>query len=98
MLRPVWHVKPAWQNQVIAIPDVISIDTTNLSGKVFDWRHYGGHLAVWRFSQWVRFNVLGDVAAVDRVEPERPKTETYQEGRMIYTKIGDVPDNESSGS
>lgn len=93
-LRPVWQVKPAMRNQVIAITDVISIDTTDLDGKVFDWRHYGGHLAVWRFSQWVRFNVLDDAPPVNRVEPARPKIEAYQQGREIFKRVGDAPDND----
>ena len=95
MLRPVWQVKPKLRDQVVAITDVISIDTTDLHGKVFDWRHYGGHLAVWRFSQWVRFNVLDDTQPVYRVEPARPEIEAYQQGRDIFTRVGDAPDNEN---
>jgi hypothetical protein len=86
VLSPVWCVKPALRNKVLAITDVISIDTTDLDGKAFDWRHYGGHLAVWRFSQWVRFNVLGDSPLANRVEPARPKTEAYQQGRLIFRR------------
>ncbi len=95
MLRPVWQIKAACRNQTVAIPDVIAIDTTDLNGKVFDWRHYGGHLAVWRFSQWVRFNVLDDMPPVDRVEPARPKIEAYQEGRAIFKKVSGPPENDN---
>ena len=57
----------------------------------FDWRHYGGHLAIWRLSQWVRFNVLGDTPPVGRKEPPPPKVEAYQQGRLILKRIAEIP-------
>lgn len=86
MLRPVWDCK----DRVYEIPGVFKLDTTGLHGKVFDWPHYGGHLAIWRLSQWVRFIVLGDTPAA-RNEPPRPSIEVIQQGRLMLTRIDELP-------
>jgi hypothetical protein len=69
----------------------VGLNTSDLNGKLFDWRHYGGHLAIWRLSQWVRFNVLGDTPPVGRKEPPRPKVEAYQQERLILKRIAEIP-------
>lgn len=59
MLRPVRSIDAGCESRQFAVGDVIALDTSDLNGKMFDWRHYGWHLAIWRLSQCVRFNVLG---------------------------------------
>ena len=87
MLRPVWD---GCKDRVFEIPGVFKLDTTGLDGKVFDWPHYGGHLAIWRLSQWVRISVLGD-APVLRKEPPRPTIEVMQQGRLMLERIDEIP-------
>lgn len=94
-LRPVWDIRPEWRNRSFTVPNVISLDTTALNAKVFDWDHYGGHLAIWRLSIWFRFNCLNDTQPVGRIEPPYPKVEAWQRGREIYKKISDLPNNDN---
>ena len=91
MPRPVWSIDADCQNRQFAVADAIALDTSDLNGKLFDWQHYGGHLAIWRLSQWVRFNVLGDTPPAGRKEPPRPRVEAYQRERLILKRIADIP-------
>ncbi|MFZ5617220.1 MAG: hypothetical protein ACOZAA_07865 [Pseudomonadota bacterium] len=87
MLRPVWD---GCRDRKFEIKGVFTLDTTGLDGKVFDWPHYGGHLAIWRLSQWVRVNVLGDMPA-PRKEPPRPAIKVVQQGRLMFKRVDEIP-------
>lgn len=59
---PTWSIHPDCCNTVFTVPDIISLDTTPLQGVAFDWRHYGGPLALLRLCRFVRFEILKDTA------------------------------------
>lgn len=86
--NPVWSVDPDCRDKKFAVANLISLDTADLQGKAFDWRHYGGPLALLRLSQFVRFEVLGDKSTKpsNRVVAEPPR-EYYQQGDMILRKL-----------
>lgn len=98
MLRPVWSIDLDCRDHKFSVADIISLDTTNLNGAVFEWQHYGGHLAIWRLSQWVRFAVLNDKPPNSRVEPPFPSIEAYQQGRTVFIKVDDPPENDEKAA
>ena len=91
MLVPTWSIDVDCKNQVFEVKDVILPATSGLEGEPLRWEHYGGHLAIWRLCQWVRFNVLDDTPPVDRKLPDRPTIEVIKQGNVLARKIGDLP-------
>lgn len=94
VLRPIWSIDRDCQDRKFEVENVVTLDTTGLHGRDVNWRDYGGHLAMWRLSQWVRFNVLDDVAPADRREPQKPSIEAYQQGREIFVRQSEPPAND----
>jgi|GEM_PF-633273 len=90
--KPVWSIQKEYQGKKFEVPGVIELDTTDLNEKVFDWRHYGGYLAILKLSHFVRFNILKDKSKKpsDRVL-SRPKNEYIQFGDLILKKIKTIP-------
>lgn len=78
---------------MFAVADTISLDTSGLQGLPFDWRHYGGPLALFRLSQFVRINILGHKPRERQVVPI-PQVKYYRQGDLILTWLDrdDVPD------
>ena len=72
------------------VGDIIALDTTGLQGTPFDWRHYGGPLALLRLCQFVRFEILGDTSTrpSNRMVDD-PKISYYQQGNLIFRKLDD---------
>ncbi len=91
MLAPTWSIDSDCRNRTFEVRDVVSLDTSNLDGKPMRWEHYGGHLAIWRLCQWVRFNVLDDTPPVDRRLPVQPTIEVIKQGNVLARKISDLP-------
>jgi hypothetical protein len=89
-LAPTWMVHPELQTKVFSIPDTLTLDTTGLHGTTFDWRHYGGPLAMFRFCRFVRIEILGDRPPPRKVVPI-PKNVIYQQGDMVLTKLDEIP-------
>lgn len=87
---PTWSIDPDCRNQVFAIPGVIALDTTNIHGIVFDWRHYGGLLAMFRFCRFVRTQILKEEVAPRKVVPI-PQERYIQQGDLILRKVNEVP-------
>jgi hypothetical protein len=87
---PRWMVHPDLRGKTFSIPDVIALDTANLHGSLFDWRHYGGPLAMFRFCRFVRGQILGDQLRPRKLVPI-PKNVIYQQGDMIFTKVDKIP-------
>lgn len=94
MLVPTWSIDSDCKNRVFEVRDVINLATSDLDGQPLQWEHYGGHLAIWRLCQWVRFNVLDDTPPVDRVLPERPTIEVIKQGNVLARKVGDLPSSD----
>jgi hypothetical protein len=87
---PTWSIDPDCQAKVFSIPDLITLDTTGLQGTPFDWRHYGGPLALFRLCRFVRIKVLKDPVAPRKVLPV-PRNVLYQQGDLILKKIDQIP-------
>lgn len=66
---PTWSIDPDCRNKTFAIPGLITFDTTGLDGTAFDWRRYGGPLALFRLSRFVRTVILKDEPAPRKVMP-----------------------------
>ncbi|MDD5260520.1 MAG: hypothetical protein PHD76_01600, partial [Methylacidiphilales bacterium] len=58
-------------------------------GRPFDWHHYGGPLAMFRFCRFVRTQILGDQPSPRKVVPI-PKRIIYQQGNMVITKLAQL--------
>jgi hypothetical protein len=86
---PVWSIDPDCRNQVYAVRDLIRLDTTGLQDQQFDWRHYGGPLAVLRLSEFVRTEILKDQQAPLPVVPI-PQTVYIQQGDLILKKVNEI--------
>jgi hypothetical protein len=89
---PTWMIHAELQGTVFAIADVVTLDTTGLHGAPFDWRHYGGPLAMFRFCRFVRTQILGDEPSPRKVMP-MPRSAIYQVGDMILTQVDEIPSN-----
>jgi hypothetical protein len=83
-------IQPALRAMVFSIPNILTLDTKNLHGTTFDWRHYGGPLAMFRFCRFVRIEILGDRPAPRKVVPI-PKSIVHQIGDMILKRLDKIP-------
>lgn len=80
--QPVWSIDPDCRNQIFEVRGVTSLNTTNLQGVAFDWRHYGGPLAILRLCRYVRFEILKDTKQTRKRIPI-PKTIYQLQGGLI---------------
>ncbi|MBI2444075.1 MAG: hypothetical protein HYV42_02430 [Candidatus Magasanikbacteria bacterium] len=92
-IRPVWSINPDCRDQVFVISDIISLNTAALDGKPFDWRHYGGLLALFRLSKYVRIDLLGDMDTGKNRSIPKPKREIIKQGDLILEQIDKIPDD-----
>lgn len=90
--HPTWSIDPDCQNVIFEVKDIIALNTKGLQGTPFDWRHYGGPLALLKLCQFVRFEILKDTSTrpLDRKIP-KPKTVCYQQGDLILEEIKKLP-------
>lgn len=87
---PTWSIDPDCRDKTFAIPDLITLDTTGLHGTVFDWRHYGGPLALFRLGRFVRTAILKDDPTPRKVVPI-PGRKIVQQGNLILEKVDALP-------
>jgi len=87
---PGWRIDPDCRDRRFEVPGVLLLDTTNLDGKPFDWRHYGGPLSLLRLSRFVRLILLGDTTPPEKVIP-LPAEVYYQQGDLILRRVRDLP-------
>jgi hypothetical protein len=80
--NPVWSIDPDCRNRVFEVSGVVSLDTTDLQGVEFNWRHYGGPLALLRLCRYVRFELLKDLKRPRKKLPN-PKNIYYLQGNLI---------------
>jgi hypothetical protein len=92
MIYPVWSIDEDCKDRTFTIGDTISLNTAGLHGKPFDWRDYGGPLAVFKFGRFVRENLLGDKIDPNRKKPPFPSIECYQQGRLILRRVDELPE------
>ncbi len=88
---PTWSIDPNCRDQVFSIPGVITLDTKNLQGTPFDWRHYGGPLALFRLCRFVRIEILKDQATPRKPFPDAARI-VYQQGNLIFQKVDALPE------
>lgn len=89
---PAWSIDPDCRNKAFSIPEIVTLDTTNLHGVAFDWRHYGGPLAMFRLCRFVRTQILKDDVAPRKVVPI-PKERYFQQGDLILRRVEKLPEN-----
>ncbi len=85
ILDPIWYIDKNYQNQVLEIPGIIKLDTSSLNEKRFDWRDYGGPLALYQLSKFVRENILHYSRPQRTVPPQTKKL--MQQGFLILTEL-----------
>lgn len=90
-VNPAWNILPECRQKIFTIKDVISLDTTDLHRKPFDWRHYGGLLALFRLSKFVRIGLLGDMDTGTNRSIPKPQKKIYQQGDLILAQIDKLP-------
>lgn len=90
-IRPVWRIDLDCRDKEFIVDDVITLNTKEIDQQPFDWRHYGGLLALFRLSKYVRIQLLGDTdIGKDRKIPP-PKNIIYQQGNLILKAIDELP-------
>jgi hypothetical protein len=90
-LAPVWSIDRDCKDRIFSVPRVIKLDTHNLNGLPFDWKHYGGPLALLRLCRFVRVKILGDrITRRENVPP--PMNVIHQVGSLILRKVDKIPD------
>jgi hypothetical protein len=89
---PVWSIDPDCRDQIFAVRDRLRLDTTRLDGQRFDWRHYGGPLAVLCLSKFVRTEILKDQDPPSTIIP-LPHKMYIQQGDLILVKVNELPPN-----
>lgn len=89
---PHWDIRSELRSKEFQIPDVVTLDTTSLHGIPFDWRHYGGPLAMFRFCRFVRTQILGDDPAPRKMVPI-PSKKIYQQGNLILTAVDKIQED-----
>jgi len=88
---PVWLIDNKCRDKTFAIADTIELNTTGLDGKPFDWRHYGGPLALFRLCRFVRTEILKDQTPARSRAATAPERIIYQQGDLILEKIDGIP-------
>ncbi len=87
---PVWSIDPNCRNITFSIPDIVTLDTTNIHGTTFDWRQYGGPLAMFRLCRFVRTEILKDDVAPRKVVPI-PRERYLQQGDLLLREVKEIP-------
>lgn len=89
-LSPAWSIDEDCRDQVFEIPNIITLNTAGLHATPFDWRHYGGPLALFRLCRFVRIEILKDHPPT-RKPVAGPVNTVYQQGNLILRKVDAIP-------
>jgi hypothetical protein len=89
-LDPVWSIDLDCRDRVFVVRDLIRLETAGLHDERFNWRHYGGPLALLRLSQFVRAEILKDARPPSRMIP-MPQKVYRQQGDLILMKVDEIP-------
>ena len=87
---PTWMIDQGLRGKVFSVRDIIELKTEGLHGTPFDWRHYGGLLALYRLCRFVRIEILKDPVTPRKAFP-MPTREVYQQGDLILRTLDEVP-------
>jgi hypothetical protein len=91
--NPVWSIDPYCRNRVFELKRIVSLDTKDLHGIPFNWRHYGGPLAMLRLCRHVRYEILKDQERPRKAIPT-PKDIYYQQGNLILEQVRESDEKE----
>ncbi|MDR3676235.1 MAG: hypothetical protein P4N24_12150 [Acidobacteriota bacterium] len=89
-MLPTWSIDKDCRDRLFEIPNIIALNTKGLNGIPFDWRHYGGPLALFRLSQFVRIKILKDQFTAGKPVTV-PVSTVYQQGNLILQKVDAIP-------
>jgi hypothetical protein len=89
-VSPTWLVPKKLRKAKFEVGGIIALDATGIHGSAFDWRHYGGPLALFRLSQFTRIKVLGDDRPPRKLVP-LPSKHIQQIGDLILQKVDEIP-------
>ena len=87
---PRWAIDADCQNMIFSVSDILALNTANLNGSEFDWRHYGGPLALFRLSKFVRFEILKEQPKPRKEVPVSNKV-LIQQGDLVLQKVDKLP-------
>lgn len=87
---PVWSIDPDCRDTPFTVPDIIELNTTGLHDSPFDWRHYGGPLALFRLCRFVRISILRDDPKPRTVIPMQSAL-IQQQGDLILEQVDEIP-------
>lgn len=87
---PTWSIDLDCRDKEFSIPNLITLNTSGLHGTPFDWRQYGGPLALFRLCQFARVNILKDEPTPRSLIP-LPQKRIYQQGSLLLHKIDEIP-------
>jgi hypothetical protein len=90
-LSPTWRIDKYCLDRVFEIPDIVTLNTKGLDETPFDWRHYGGPLALFRLCRFVRIEILKDQPPPRKPVPV-PANTLYQQGNLILRKVDAIPE------
>jgi hypothetical protein len=72
LLRPTWSIDSDCKDKTFAIEGVITFNTENIHGRFVTWQDYGGPLAMFRLSRFVREVLLQSPIDPTRAKPSPP--------------------------
>ena len=84
---PKWSIDPDCRDRTFEVHGIVTLNTTDLHGTSFDWRQYGGPLALLRLCRYVRFEILKDEKK-PRKDIPKPTDVYYQQGDLILKRLG----------
>jgi hypothetical protein len=99
--RPHWSIDPDCANKVFEVAGIARVETANLSGQAVRWQDYGGMLALFRLSHYVRSVIYPSEAVPVRREydsdypvkvPRCKLGDVIQQGRMLMIVLDKLPD------
>ena len=90
-IKPVWHIDKDCKEKTFTIKDVISLNTKELDKTSFNWQNYGGLLALFRLSKFVRVDLLKDTDTGTNRTISKPQRGIIQQGNLILYPIDKIP-------
>ena len=85
---PVWRIDSDCHDRVFRLASLITLNTAGLDGQPFDWRQYGGPLALLSLATFVAEDILGGQRPSGREIP-LPETVYVQQGDLIFKRVTD---------
>lgn len=99
---PHWSIDPVCRNKTFEVSGIASIQTNALQGEPVRWQDYGGMLALFRLSQYVRSVVYPSESVSVRREyesdypvkvPPCKPGDVIQQGRLLMIVLDKLPES-----